>query len=170
MAKANYDKCLETILHHEGGYVNHPEDPGGETNMGVTKRVYEDFGGTKDMKDLGFDDVAPIYKQNYWDRVKGDNLPIGLDLCVFDFGVNAGTGRSAKYLQSLIGTTVDGGIGPNTLQAVDAYVEEVGIEEAIRSFQQKRQDFYESLDTFKTFGRGWTRRVDETTELAISMT
>ena len=170
MAKANYDKCLETILHHEGGYVNHPEDTGGETNMGVTKRVYEDFGGTKDMKDLGFDDVAPIYKQNYWDRVKGDNLPIGLDLCVFDFGVNAGTGRSAKYLQSLIGTTVDGGIGPNTLQAVDAYVEEVGIEEAIRSFQQKRQDFYESLDTFKTFGRGWTRRVDETTELAISMT
>ena len=170
MAKANYDKCLETILHHEGGYVNHPEDPGGETNMGVTKRVYEDFGGTKDMKDLGFDDVAPIYKQNYWDRVKGDNLPIGLDLCVFDFGVNAGTGRSAKYLQSLIGTTVDGGIGPNTLQAVDAYVEEVGIEEAIRSFQQKRQDFYESLDTFKTFGRGWTRRVDETTELVISMT
>jgi len=170
MSAENYDKCLETILHHEGGYVNHPEDPGGETNMGVTKRVYEDFGGTKDMKDLGFDDVAPIYKQNYWDRVKGDNLPIGLDLCVFDFGVNAGTGRSAKYLQSLIGTTVDGGIGPNTLQAVDAYVEEVGIEEAIRSFQQKRQDFYESLDTFKTFGRGWTRRVDETTELAISMT
>mgnify|MGYP001025901793 FL=1 len=170
MSAENYDKCLETILHHEGGYVNHPEDPGGETNMGVTKRVYEDFGGTKDMKDLEFDDVAPIYKKNYWDRVKGDHLPIGLDLCVFDFGVNAGTGRSAKYLQSLIGTTVDGGIGPNTLQAVDAYVEEVGIEEAIRGFQQKRQDFYESLDTFKTFGRGWTRRVDETTELAISMT
>lgn len=170
MSAANYDKCLETILHHEGGYVNHPEDPGGETNMGVTKRVYEDFGGTKDMKDLEFDDVAPIYKQNYWDRVKGDHLPIGLDLCVFDFGVNAGTGRSAKYLQALIGTTVDGGIGPNTLKAVDAYVEEVGIEETIRGFQQKRQDFYESLDTFKTFGKGWTRRVDETTELAISMT
>ena len=170
MSAENYDKCLETILHHEGGYVNHPEDPGGETNMGVTKRVYEDFGGTKDMKDLGFDDVAPIYKQNYWDRVKGDKLPTGLDLCVFDFGVNAGTGRSAKYLQALVGTTVDGGIGPNTLLSVDNYVEEVGIEEAIRGFQQKRQDFYESLDTFKTFGRGWTRRVDETTELAISMT
>tara|TARA_R110001592_G_scaffold35521_8_gene120854 strand:+ start:139 stop:651 length:513 start_codon:yes stop_codon:yes gene_type:complete len=170
MSAVNYDKCLETILHHEGGYVNHPEDPGGETNMGVTKRVYDDFGGTKDMKDLEFDDVAPIYKQNYWDRVKGDHLPIGLDLCVFDFGVNAGTGRSAKYLQALIGTTVDGGIGPNTLKAVDAYVEEVGIEETIRGFQQKRQDFYESLDTFKTFGKGWTRRVDETTELAISMT
>ena len=120
--KENYQHCLEMILHHEGGYVNHPEDPGGETNMGVTKRVYEDFGGTKDMKDLEFDDVAPIYKKNYWDRVKGDHLPIGLDLCVFDFGVNAGTGRSAKYLQSLIGTTVDGGIGPNTLKAVDAYV------------------------------------------------
>ena len=89
MSAVNYDKCLETILHHEGGYVNHPEDPGGETNMGVTKRVYDDFGGTKDMKDLEFDDVAPIYKQNYWDRVKGDQLPIGLDLCVFDFGARS---------------------------------------------------------------------------------
>ena len=168
--QANYDKCLETILHHEGGYVNHPKDPGGETNLGVTKRVYLEHGGTKDMKDLLVEDVAPIYKKGYWDKMKGDELPNGLDLCVFDFGVNAGTGRSAKYLQSLIGTTVDGGIGPNTLKAVDAYVEEVGIEEAIRGFQQKRQDFYESLDTFKTFGRGWTRRVDETTELAISMT
>ena len=172
--KSNFNECLEMLLEHEGGYVNHPSDPGGMTNLGVTKRVYDEWIGREsteeEMRDLTPEDVAPIYKQNYWDRVKGDNLPIGLDLCVFDFGVNAGTGRSAKYLQSLIGTTVDGGIGPNTLQAVDAYVEEVGIEEAIRSFQQKRQDFYESLDTFKTFGRGWTRRVDETTELAISMT
>ena len=112
MAKENYDKCLDTILHHEGGYVNHPKDPGGETNLGVTKRVYEEWGGTKDMKDLTFEDVAPIYKKNYWDRVKGDDLPSGLDLCVFDFGVNAGTGRAAKYLQNMIGATADGAIGP----------------------------------------------------------
>ena len=101
----NFDHCLEIILHHEGGYVNHPKDPGGETNLGVTKRVYEEHGGTKDMKDLTFEDVAPIYKKSYWDRVKGDELPAGLDLCVFDFGVNAGTGRAAKYLQNLVGTT-----------------------------------------------------------------
>ena len=169
MASENWIKCLETILHHEGGYVNHPKDPGGETNLGVTKRVYEDFGGTKDMKDLTREDVEPIYKKNYWDRVKGDDLPAGLDLCVFDFGVNAGTGRAAKYLQTLIGTVADGGIGPNTLKAVEAYVEDHGIEDTIKSYQAERQKYYEGLSTFDTFGKGWTRRVTETTELAVSM-
>lgn len=169
MASVNYDKCLETILHHEGGYVNHPKDPGGETNLGVTKRVYEDWGGTKDMKDLLVEDVAPIYKKNYWDRVKGDDLPAGLDLCVFDFGVNAGTGRSAKFLQRMIGTTADGGIGPNTLKKLADYIDTHGLEETIKEFQEDRQDYYEKLSTFKTFGRGWTRRVEETTELALSM-
>ena len=169
MASENYQKCLETILHHEGGYVNHPKDPGGETNLGVTKRVYEEWGGTKDMKDLTVEDVAPIYRKNYWDRLKGDDLPKGLDLCVFDFGVNAGTGRSAKYLQNLIGTTADGGIGPNTLKAVNNYVDEVGLELAVKNFQEARQGYYERLKTFETFGRGWTRRVTETTELATKL-
>ena len=123
---SNFQKCLEIILHHEGGYVNHPKDPGGETNLGVTKRVYEEWGGTKDMKDLTVEDVAPIYKKNYWDRVKGDNLPTGLDLCIFDFAVNAGPGRAAKMIQKMIGVTVDGGIGPMTLQALGIYEEEVG--------------------------------------------
>ena len=167
--KANYQKCLETILHHEGGYVNHPKDPGGETNLGVTKRVYEDFGGTKDMKDLTREDVEPIYKKNYWDRVKGDDLPAGLDLCVFDFGVNAGTGRAAKYLQTMIGTVADGGIGPNTLKKLGEYVDEYGVENAIKRYQESRQKYYEDLSTFDTFGKGWTRRVTETTELALEM-
>lgn len=169
MAAENYDKCLELILHHEGGYVNHPKDPGGETNLGVTKRVYEAWGGTKDMVDLTVEDVAPIYEKNYWGRVKGDDLPSGLDLCVFDFAVNAGPGRAAKYLQSMIGTTVDGGIGPNTLRAVGNYVEEVGLQSAIENYQASRQDYYEQLSTFETFGRGWTRRVNETTEEAIAL-
>ena len=120
--KKNYQKCLETILHHEGGYVNHPKDPGGETNLGVTKRVYEEHGGTKDMKELTVEDVAPIYKKGYWDKMKCDDLPSGLDLCVFDFGVNAGPGRAAKYLQTLIGTKADGGIGPMTLAKVEEYI------------------------------------------------
>ena len=93
----------------------------------------------------------------------------GLDLCVFDFGVNAGTGRSAKYLQKMIGTTVDGGIGPNTLKAVYNYVEEVGLEGTIEEFQKRRQSYYEKLSTFETFGRGWTRRVEETTDTALEM-
>ena len=143
--QANYDKCLETILHHEGGYVNHPKDPGGETNLGVTKRVYEDFGGTKDMKDLTVEDVAPIYKKGYWDKMKGDELPNGLDLCVFDFGVNAGPGRAAKYLQTMIGTVADGGIGPNTLAKVAEYVEEHGLAVAIDNYQEARQSYYEKL-------------------------
>jgi len=165
----NYDKCLETILHHEGGYVNHPKDPGGETNLGVTKRVYEEHGGTKDMKDLTVEDVAPIYKKGYWDKMKGDDLPGGLDLCVFDFGVNAGPGRAAKYLQSMIGTTPDGGIGPMTLAALQKYVDENGLVESIEEYQKRRQEYYEKLSTFATFGRGWTRRVNETTELAKTL-
>ena len=169
MAAENYDKCLELILHHEGGYVNHPKDPGGETNLGVTKRVYEEWGGTKDMVDLTVEDVAPIYEKNYWGREKGDDLPSGLDLCVFDFAVNAGPGRAAKYLQSMIGTTVDGGIGPNTLKAVYNYVEEVGLQGMIEEYQSGRISYYEQLSTFETFGRGWTRRVNETTEEAIAL-
>ncbi len=165
----NYDKCLETILHHEGGYVNHPEDPGGETNLGVTKRVYQEWGGTKDMKDLTFDDVAPIYKKNYWDKMKCDDLPSGLDLCVFDFGVNAGPGRAAKYLQTLIGTVADGGIGPNTLAKLKEYTDKTGVKETITNYQNDRQSYYEKLSTFKTFGRGWTRRVEETTKLALEL-
>ena len=167
--QVNYDKCLETILHHEGGYVNHPKDPGGETNLGVTKRVYEEFGGTKDMKDLTVEDVAPIYKKGYWDKMKGDDLPTGLDLCDFDFGVNAGPGRAAKYLQTMIGTVADGGIGPNTLAKLKEYVDEHGLAKSIDNYQEARQAYYEKLSTFATFGRGWTRRVDETTQLAKTM-
>jgi lysozyme family protein len=169
----NWIKCLETILHHEGGYVNHPKDPGGMTNLGVTKRVYEEWVGysvsENTMQNLKKEDVAPIYKKNYWDRVKGDQLPEGLDLCVFDFGVNAGTGRAAKYLQTMIGTVADGGIGPNTLKKLDEYVKEHGLNETIKSYQVERQKYYESLSTFETFGRGWTRRVVETTKLALEM-
>ena len=167
--RANYDKCLETILHHEGGYVNHPKDPGGETNLGVTKRVYEEHGGTKDMKELTVEDVAPIYKSGYWDKMKGDDLPSGLDLCVFDFGVNAGPGRAAKFLQQMIGTTVDGGIGPNTLAKVEEYVRENGEHETVKKYQEMRQKYYEQLSTFATFGKGWTRRVEETTKLALDI-
>ena len=176
MAAENYQKCLEMILHHEGGYVNHPKDPGGETNLGVTKRVYlrwcmEQDLYTKDMKDLQVKDVAPIYERNYWGRLKCDDIPTGLDLCLFDFGVNAGTGRAAKYLQRLIGTVADGGIGPNTLKALDEFIskQEHGVKDVILKYQAARQDYYESLSTFETFGKGWTRRVKETTDSAMSM-
>jgi len=165
-----FSEALEIILHHEGGYVNHPKDPGGETNLGVTKRVYEDFGGEKEMKDLTKEDVEPIYKKNYWDRVKGDDLPEGLDLCIFDFAVNAGPGRAAKFIQRLVNTTVDGGIGPNTLGKIKEYVDHYGINQTIESYALMRQNYYESLSNFATFGKGWTRRVSEVTEKAKEWT
>ena len=170
---SNYNECLKIILMHEGGYVNHPKDPGGETNLGVTKRVYEEWGGTKEMKDLTVEDVEPIYKKNYWDKIKGDDLPDGLDLCVFDFGVNAGPGRAAKFLQKLLGVTQDGGIGPQTLGALQSAIGEDKVtqsREMIEKYQSMRQEYYEGLSTFDTFGKGWTRRVEETTHEAISMT
>ena len=170
---SNYNECLKIILMHEGGYVNHPKDPGGETNLGVTKRVYEEWGGTKEMKDLTVEDVEPIYKKNYWDKIKGDDLPDGLDLCVFDFGVNAGPGRAAKFLQKLLGVTQDGGIGPQTLGALQSAIGEDKVtqtREMIEKYQSMRQEYYEGLSTFDTFGKGRTRRVEETTHEAISMT
>ena len=167
--KENFQKCLELILHHEGGWVNHPRDPGGETNFGVTKRVYEEWGGTKDMKELTEEDVAPIYEKNYWLRAKCDQLPSGLDLAVMDWSVNSGVGRAVKKLQRMIGTVADGGIGPNTLKTLDEYIEHHGLEKTIRAYSNIRQEFYESLSTFDTFGRGWTRRNEETLEQSLKL-
>ena len=163
--KDNFDKCLKMLLHHEGGYVNHPKDPGGETNLGVTKRVYEKWGGTKDMKDLTVEDVAPIYKKEYWDRCKCDDLESGVDWVVFDWAVNSGTGRSAKAIQKICGAAQDGAIGPKTLALIGKQDTQYVIEE----FGKVRQHFYESLKTFDTFGKGWTRRNKETTAKALEM-
>ena len=163
--KDNFDECLKMLLYHEGGYVNHPSDPGGETNLGVTKKVYQEWGGTKDMKDLTVEDVAPIYKKNYWDRCKCDDLESGVDWVVFDWAVNSGTGRSAKAIQKICGAAQDGAIGPKTLALIGTQNTQYVIEE----FGKIRQDFYESLKTFDTFGKGWTRRNKETTAKALEM-
>ena len=96
-------------------------------------------------------------------------MPNGLDLCVFDFAVNAGPGRAAKYLHTMIGTVADGGIGPNTLGALSRYLDEEGLKTSIENYQNARQEYYEGLSTFDTFGRGWPRRVEETTEEALDM-
>ena len=163
--KDNFDECLKMLLHHEGGYVNHPSDPGGETNLGVTKKVYQEWGGTKDMKDLTVEDVAPIYKKNYWDRCNCDDLESGVDWVVFDWAVNSGTGRSAKAIQKICGASQDGAIGPKTLALIGKQNTQYVVEE----FGKIRQDFYESLKTFDTFGKGWTRRNKETTAKALEM-
>ena len=165
----NFDKCLEMLLHHEGGFVNHPRDPGGMTNHGVTRHVYERWVGRKmseqDMRDLTPADVAPIYKNEYWKRCKCDDLPSGVDWCVFDWAVNSGVGRSAKALQGIIGATQDGGIGPMTLKLIAEHEPK----ELIEKMHDKRQGFYEGLKTFDSFGTGWTRRNKETRESALEL-
>jgi len=167
--KENFDKCLEMLLSHEGGFVNHPEDPGGITNLGVTKKVYDEWTGSEsteqEMRDLTPEDVAPIYKKNYWDRVKGDSLPSGLDWACFDWAINSGSGRPAKAVQRAVGATQDGAIGPQTL----GLIMEKDPEEIINYVYGVRQDFYKSLKTFETFGRGWTRRNKETLHQALEM-
>ena len=167
--KQNFDKCLQMLLKHEGGFVNHPRDPGGMTNLGVTKKVYEKWMGREvteqEMRDLTPEMVAPIYKKRYWDKVRGDELPSGLDWAAFDWAVNSGSGRPAKAIQRCVGATQDGAIGPKTLQAVaDKKPKEI-----IESVYYTRQRFYESLKTFDTFGKGWTRRNKETLETALEM-
>ena len=165
MATGNFPKCLSIVLKHEGGFVNHPSDPGGMTNLGVTKKVYEAWIGHQVseaiMRKLTPQLVFPLYKKNYWDTLKCDGIPAGLDLCVFDFGVNAGTNRSARYLQRLIGVKEDGVIGPATLRALTFKAVEIGTDKLIDLFQDDRRDYYRKLSTFLTFGRGWLRRVDE---------
>ena len=162
----NFDKALEMLLHHEGGYVNHPRDPGGETNLGVTRNTYSSWVGRSvedgEMKKLTPDDVAPIYKHEYWKRLKCDDLPPGLDFFCFDWGVNSGVSRSAKALQGIIGVEQDGGIGPQTLKALAEY----DTAEVLIKMHDKRQGFYEGLKTFDTFGKGWTRRNKEALEQA----
>lgn len=167
--KENYEKCLAMLLKHEGGYVNHPSDPGGRTNLGVTQKVYEEYVGRPvselEMRNLTPDDVAPLYKTKYWDKVRGDDLPSGVDWAVFDWAVNSGTGRSAKALQRIVGATPDGAIGPKTLAEVDSKDPKT----VIMAMHEVRQEFYESLKTFDTFGKGWTRRNRETLEQALEM-
>lgn len=167
--KENFDKCLAMLLEHEGGYVNNVNDRGGMTNLGVTKRVYDDWIGREsteqEMRDLTPDDVAPIYKKNYWDRVKGDQLPSGVDWCAFDWAVNSGSGRPAKAIQRAVGATQDGAIGNQTL----GLVAEKDPKFIIDYVYTVRQAFYESLDDYKHFGRGWSRRNTETLHQAMEM-
>ena len=165
----NFDECLSMLLKHEGGFVNHPKDPGGMTNLGITKQVYEEFHGVdideEGMRNLKKADVEPIYRSNYWNRCRCQDLPSGVDWAVFDFAVNAGTGRAAKALQKAVETEPDGSIGPLTLMKVKNH-EVVNIINRIAIY---REQFYRSLSTFDTFGKGWIKRNDTTRRQAIHM-
>jgi len=167
--KQNFEECMARLLEHEGGYVWHAQDPGGETNFGVTRATYEQYVGRQvmdgEMEGLTHDDVYPIYKENYWDAVRGDDLPSGVDWSCFDWAVNSGKSRASKALQRIVGVEADGGIGPMTLQAVA----EISPKEIIKQMHYVRNNFYKNLDTFHVFGKGWIRRNEETLKTALEM-
>ena len=167
--KENFDEALKAVLKHEGGFVNHPKDPGGMTNLGVTKRVWEEWVGKKvdekEMRGLTPALVAPMYRKQYWDAVKGDDLPEGIDYLLFDFAINAGPVRAIRTLQKAMGLTTDGIIGPKTL----GVLKDSSREEMVARFSEEKEAFYRSLNTFSTFGKGWLRRVAETKTHAESM-
>jgi lysozyme family protein len=167
--KDNFAEALQKVLHHEGGYVHHAADPGVMTNLGVTNRVWEEWVGhpvdEKTMRDLTPAQVAPMYKAKYWDKVRGDDLPTGVDYTVFDAAVNSGPGRAAKWLQACVGVEQDGGIGPKTLAAVNAR----DPAELVEDYAKRRLSFLMDLSHWDTFGKGWSRRVAEVQSTAATM-
>ena len=167
--QSNFETCFDLMIAHEGGFVNHPKDPGGMTNLGVTKRVWEEWVGhevdEKQMRALTPEIVAPLYKRKYWDAVRADDLVVGVDYCVFDVAVNSGPGRAIKFLQSCVGTTPDGGFGAITLAAVN----EQDPAKLIAKYSDTRLQFLKSLRTWSTFGKGWERRVNEVENKALKM-
>lgn len=158
--KENFAECLDHVLKSEGGFSNHRDDPGGMTNLGVTKRVWEEWVGRQvsedEMKGLTREAVTELYKKRYWDAVHGDSLPSGVDLCVFDCAVNAGVSRAIRFLQHAVKVTQDGIIGPATLKAI----EETPPIAIIADFCAQREFHYKSLQTFPVFGKGWMARLD----------
>jgi lysozyme family protein len=167
--RANFAEALQKVLQHEGGFINHPNDPGGMTNLGCTKAVWEEHCGhpvtEKIMRALTPADVAPLYKRKYWDKIKGDELPSGIDYLVFDCAINSGPGRAAKLLQAAVGAVQDGGIGPKTLAATKVLFPD----QLIKDYSERRIAYLMSLEHWDTFGKGWSRRVDDVEKSALKM-
>ena len=149
--------------------MNNPKDPGGMTNLGCTKAVWEEFVGhpvsEKDMRNLTPEMVAPLYKRKYWDKVAGDQLPAGVDYAVFDAAINSGPGRAAKWLQEVVGVVADGAIGPKTILAIRA----IPARTVIAEYNDKRLQFLESLPAWDTFGKGWGNRVSQVQSTASQL-
>lgn len=169
MARQNFERALDLTLIYEGEYVNHPRDPGGPTNMGITQATLSAFRGDKvtaaDVKALTLEEARKIYKAQYWDRVRADNLPTGVDFAVFDYAVNSGPARAIKALQKAVGVKDDGVIGAFTLTAVHEW-EPAYIVDRITA---ERMSFLRRLRTWSTFGKGWTRRVEHVQRAAKAM-
>lgn len=165
----NFERALSLVLKHEGGWSDHPKDPGGATMKGVTlanfRRYIKPNATKEDLRRITDEQVATIYRRYYWDAVAGAELPGGIDYAVFDFAVNSGPARAAKYLQAVVGAKQDGKIGPATLRATRAMVRAT----VINDLCDRRMDFLRRLSTWGTFGKGWTSRVSGVRAEALKM-
>jgi lysozyme family protein len=165
--KENYAQALKQVLKYEGGKVDDPRDPGGRTAFGVTQNTYNAWRKKQnlpivDVFTISQNEVAAIYRQEYWDKIRGDDLPSGVDFAVFDFAVNSGVSKAAKTLQSVVGVTQDGVIGPATIQAAKNYV--------AMAVTNKRLSFMQSLSIWSTFGRGWSARITDVKNQILALT
>ncbi|MAZ73701.1 MAG: hypothetical protein CMC70_11220 [Flavobacteriaceae bacterium] len=167
----NFVKCLEIILEHEGGFVDHPKDPGGATNKGVTLKTYKEFlkkdVSVDDLKNIPEEHLESLYKEKFWNKLSADELPNGLDLTMFDWAVNSGFTKPAKSLQLIIGAVSDGYLGPNSIKSLNKF--DGDTQGLINYICDEREEFYHNLSTFETFGKGWLRRTSETREKALEM-
>lgn len=150
-----FDEIFERVIGHEGGYVNHPDDPGGETNWGITLRTARANGYTGRMIDLTRDQAKEIYRVAFWQRVRGDKLHPAIAFQLFDACVNHGIGNGVRMLQRAVGVADDGAIGDVTMKAVTV----IEASDVVMRFNAERLEFYTKLKTFSTFGRGWVNRV-----------
>ena len=161
MATTSFAYCERTVLVFEGGKVNNPNDPGGRTNQGVIQRVYDGWRRRKDLPlrsvyEMEAAERDDIYRNQYWNAVRGDELPAGVDLAVYDGAVNSGPAQAIKWLQRALGVAVDGHIGEATLRALDECTD---MDALVAGICARRLAFMKSLRTWGTFAKGWSRRV-----------
>lgn len=168
MAKGNFPACLAVTLTHEGEWSDHPSDPGGATMKGITLATYRRYrpGALKThLRNISDSEVRAIYQDGYWNPVRGEELPAGVDLATFDYAVNSGPSRSVKELQRVTGAKVDGKAGPETVAKAAA-----GDGKAvIQGLCARRMSFLQGLKTWATFKRGWSRRVADVEAKAVAM-
>ncbi|WP_371345289.1 glycoside hydrolase family 108 protein [Ancylobacter sp. IITR112] len=162
MTASGFDGALKRVLVHEGGYADHPADPGGATMNGITQRVYDGWRRRhglplREVRRIAPEEVSALYRRQYWDAVRADDLPAGLDYALFDAAVNSGPAQAAKWLQRALKVTADGQVGEATLAALEARA----VSALIDGVCDRRLAMLRTLRTFPTFGAGWTRRVGE---------
>jgi lysozyme family protein len=171
MAASNFPKCFKFILQFEGGFTNDPKDPGGPTNLGITQATLSAFVGRQatiaEVRALTPDKAEPIYRGKFWDHVNGDNLPVGIDLAVFDFGVHSGPSRGVAALQRAIGVADDGSLGPITTAAA----KRADPKTTINAICDDRLAFIKKTKAFKVprFQKGLLNRVAKCRRAALAM-